>query len=127
MQRHVCLHAAPTRPCNCPTSVSDTATVQHVCCLAGLDPDSTESWGKDEHPGLPGFDKFRAAAQRGNIVPLYERLFSDRITPVLAYRSLVPEGDYTSPSFLLESVSNGSQQVSPALMHWRHVQASGST
>ena len=44
-------------------------------------------------------------------MPVYERLFSDRITPVLAYRTLVPAGDHTSPSFLLESVSNGSVQV----------------
>lgn len=70
----------------------------------------------EDGAGLPGFDAFKAAAARGNIVPVYERLFSDRITPVLAYRSLVPPGDHTSPSFLLESVNNGSVQVWP--WHW---------
>ena len=79
--------------------------------LASPSAGHAENWGEDDCPGLPGFENFQKAAKRGNIVPLYERLFSDRITPVLAYRSLVPSGDHTSPSFLLESVNNGSQQA----------------
>lgn len=61
--------------------------------------------------GNADFERFCAAAQEGNLVPVYERVFSDRITPVLAYRSLVKEGDNVAPSFLLESVNNGDQQV----------------
>lgn len=57
-----------------------------------------------------GFETFAAAATRGNLVPLYERIFADQLTPVLAYRCLVGEGDINVPSFLLESVVNGDQQ-----------------
>ncbi|KAK9794604.1 hypothetical protein WJX73_006210 [Symbiochloris irregularis] len=60
--------------------------------------------------GNPDFERFCAAAREGNLVPVYERVFSDRITPVLAYRALVQAGDNVAPSFLLESVNNGDQQ-----------------
>jgi len=45
-----------------------------------------------------------------DIIPLYQRIFSDQLTPVLAYRCLVEENDINAPSFLLESVVNGNQQ-----------------
>jgi anthranilate synthase component 1 len=55
-------------------------------------------------------------------VPLFQRIFSDQLTPVSAYRALVQQNDIQSPSFLLESVVNGDQQgrysfvgASPAL------------
>ncbi|MEX0886730.1 MAG: anthranilate synthase component I [Phycisphaeraceae bacterium] len=41
------------------------------------------------------------------IVPLYRQLFSDHLTPVLAYRRLVSPDDRLAPSFLLESVVGG--------------------
>lgn len=44
------------------------------------------------------------------MVPLMRRIFSDQLTPVLAYRCLVKETDTSAPSFLLESVVNGDQQ-----------------
>ena len=47
------------------------------------------------------------AAQRGNLVPVYRRIFADHLTPVLAYRCLVKEDDREAPSFLFESVENG--------------------
>ncbi|KAK9829881.1 hypothetical protein WJX72_008431 [[Myrmecia] bisecta] len=56
------------------------------------------------------FERFKASAKQGNIVPLYTRLFSDHLTPVLAYRCLVKEDDREAPSFLFESVVNGNQQ-----------------
>lgn len=57
------------------------------------------------------FERFHAAVQSGaNVVPVCRRIFSDQLTPVLAYRCLVKENDTTSPSFLLESVVNGDQQ-----------------
>jgi anthranilate synthase component 1 len=40
---------------------------------------------------------------------MYRRIFSDQLTPVLAYRCLVKENDVNAPSFLLESVVNGDQ------------------
>ncbi len=43
-------------------------------------------------------------------MPLYERVMSDQLTPVLAYRCLVREDDRDAPSFLFESVVNGDQQ-----------------
>jgi hypothetical protein len=36
---------------------------------------------------------------------------ADQLTPVLAYRCLVKEDDREAPSFLFESVTNGTQQV----------------
>jgi hypothetical protein len=57
------------------------------------------------------FEQFCSHAASGaNIIPLYQRIFSDQLTPVLAYRCLVKENDINAPSFLLESVVNGNQQ-----------------
>ncbi|MFO0874747.1 MAG: anthranilate synthase component I [Phycisphaerales bacterium] len=50
---------------------------------------------------------FRAMASTGNLVPIVRRLFSDQITPVLAYRRLVSADERTAPSFLFESVETG--------------------
>lgn len=52
--------------------------------------------------------KFVEAAGKGNLVPLYRCIFSDQLTPVLAYRCLVQEDDREAPSFLFESVEPGS-------------------
>lgn len=54
------------------------------------------------------------APVQGNLVPLYERVMADQLTPVLAYRCLVKEDDREAPSFLFESVTNGTQQVRAA-------------
>jgi hypothetical protein len=55
---------------------------------------------------------FREAADSGaNLVPLSQRILSDHLTPVLAYRCLVKEDQRSAPSFLFESVVNGDQQV----------------
>lgn len=56
------------------------------------------------------FEAFWQAAQGSNLVPLYQRIFSDQLTPVLAYRCLVKDSDVDAPSYLLESVVNGNQQ-----------------
>ncbi|WOL01339.1 anthranilate synthase alpha subunit 1, chloroplastic [Canna indica] len=52
--------------------------------------------------------KFAEAAKNGNLVPLYRCIFSDHLTPVLAYRCLVKEDERDAPSFLFESVDQGS-------------------
>ena len=52
--------------------------------------------------------KFIEASKKGNLIPLYKCVFSDHLTPVLAYRCLVKEDDRESPSFLFESVEPGS-------------------
>ncbi|KAK9842349.1 hypothetical protein WJX81_007998 [Elliptochloris bilobata] len=59
--------------------------------------------------GDPEFERFREAAERGNMVPLDARLFSDQLTPVTAYRTLVAADEREAPSFLFESVVNGTQ------------------
>lgn len=60
--------------------------------------------------GDTGFEEFKEAATRGNVVPMHERIFSDHLTPVLAYRCLVRQDDRSAPSFLFEAVNNGTQQ-----------------
>ncbi|GLT81699.1 hypothetical protein SLE2022_001350 [Rubroshorea leprosula] len=52
-------------------------------------------------------EKFREASKKGNLVPLYQCILSDHLTPVLAYRCLVREDDRDAPSFLFESVEPG--------------------
>ncbi|XP_073390891.1 anthranilate synthase alpha subunit 1, chloroplastic isoform X2 [Physcomitrium patens] len=61
----------------------------------------------EERETTPGRSQFLEAAQRGNVVPVYRRIFSDHLTPVLAYRCLIKEDDRDAPSFLFESVENG--------------------
>lgn len=51
--------------------------------------------------------EFIEASRNGNLVPLYKCIFADHLTPVLAYRCLVKQEDWESPSFLFESVELG--------------------
>ncbi|XP_010685584.3 anthranilate synthase alpha subunit 2, chloroplastic isoform X1 [Beta vulgaris subsp. vulgaris] len=51
--------------------------------------------------------EFVEAAKSGNLIPLYRCIFSDHLTPVLAYRCLVKEDDREAPSFLFEAVEPG--------------------
>ncbi|KAJ0984105.1 hypothetical protein J5N97_002461 [Dioscorea zingiberensis] len=53
--------------------------------------------------------KFKEAARNGNLVPLHRCIFCDHLTPLLAYRCLVKEDDREAPSFLFESVEQGSR------------------
>ncbi|XP_044508797.1 anthranilate synthase alpha subunit 1, chloroplastic-like [Mangifera indica] len=53
--------------------------------------------------------RFAEASKNANIVPLYQCIFSDKLTPVLAYRCLVKEDNREAPSFLCESVEPGSR------------------
>ncbi|XP_024026721.1 anthranilate synthase alpha subunit 2, chloroplastic isoform X1 [Morus notabilis] len=52
-------------------------------------------------------ERFSEASKKGNLIPLYRTIFSDHLTPVLAYRCLVKEDDRDAPSFLFESVEPG--------------------
>ncbi|KAL9367922.1 hypothetical protein Peur_039121 [Populus x canadensis] len=51
--------------------------------------------------------RFQEASKNGNLIPLYRCIFSDHVTPMLAYRCLVREDDRDAPSFLFESVEPG--------------------
>nr|GME13525.1 anthranilate synthase alpha subunit 1, chloroplastic-like [Ipomoea batatas] len=53
--------------------------------------------------------KFIEASKTSNLIPLHKCIFSDHLTPVLAYRCLVDEDDRETPSFLFESVEPGSR------------------
>ena len=57
----------------------------------------------------PDLHTFRRLAERGNLIALVQRVMSDQLTPVLAYRRLVAPDERTAPSFLLESVVGGEQ------------------
>ncbi|KAH7542265.1 hypothetical protein FEM48_Zijuj02G0055100 [Ziziphus jujuba var. spinosa] len=57
-------------------------------------------------------EQFVTASKKGNLIPLYQTLFSDHLTPVLAYRCLVKEDDRDAPSFLFESVEPGTEASS---------------
>ncbi len=61
-----------------------------------------------EHPDFKLFTQL--ATQEGvTLVPMYRRLLSDLLTPVLAYRRLVQPDERMAPSFLLESVVGGNR------------------
>ncbi|KAF8683620.1 hypothetical protein HU200_044543 [Digitaria exilis] len=55
------------------------------------------------------FDAAARGSGKGNLVPMWECIVSDHLTPVLAYRCLVPEDNVDAPSFLFESVEQGPQ------------------
>ncbi|PRQ52585.1 putative anthranilate synthase [Rosa chinensis] len=52
-------------------------------------------------------ERFFDSSKNGNLIPLYRSIFSDHLTPVLAYRCLVKEDDRDAPSFLFEAVDPG--------------------
>jgi anthranilate synthase component I len=52
----------------------------------------------------PDFKTFRRLARQGNLVPVYETITADLLTPVGAYLRIARDGRY---SFLLESVEGG--------------------
>ncbi len=58
--------------------------------------------------GVMDLATFRKLASAGNVIALHRRLMSDQLTPVLGYRRLVAPDERTAPSFLLESVEDGS-------------------
>ncbi len=63
---------------------------------------------------LPDFETFTqlasAVTKPGHVIPMYRRLTSDQLTPVLAYRRLVRGDERQAASFLLESVIDGDRQ-----------------
>ena len=60
---------------------------------------------------LPAFDEFEPLFCAGGavLVPMVRRLLSDTLTPVTAYRRLVRPDARLAPSFLFESVVDGSR------------------
>ncbi|MBI1369205.1 MAG: anthranilate synthase component I [Planctomycetes bacterium] len=64
----------------------------------------------------PAPAQFSQLAARGNLLPIYRRIFGDTLTPVAAYRKLVRDDARTAPSFLLESVVGGDRQARYSFM-----------
>ncbi|XVF83942.1 hypothetical protein PTKIN_Ptkin16aG0535000 [Pterospermum kingtungense] len=77
-------------------------------CFRGASTLKCRSSLSSSSPLVTDEKKFVEAAGKGNLVPLYRCIFSDQLTPVLAYRCLVKEDDREAPSFLFESVESGS-------------------
>ncbi|WMV07905.1 hypothetical protein MTR67_001290 [Solanum verrucosum] len=48
--------------------------------------------------------RFIEVSKNGNLISLHRTIFSDHLTPMLAYRCLVKEEDREAPSFLYESI-----------------------
>ncbi|CAD5166969.1 unnamed protein product [Musa acuminata subsp. malaccensis] len=78
-----------------------SCSIPSIRCSAVPPPSVSATVGNDEP------FKFMEAAKKGNLVPLYQCIFSDHLTPVQAYRCLVKEDDREAPSFLFESVEQG--------------------
>ena len=49
---------------------------------------------------ITDYHTFKKASQKGNAVPLVKRIFSDHLTPVIAYRCLVGEDDREAPRWV---------------------------
>jgi anthranilate synthase component 1 len=64
----------------------------------------------------PDIQTFTELAASGNLIPIYRRICSDQLTPVMAYRRLVQPDERTAPSFLLESVVGGDRQARYSFM-----------
>ncbi|XP_078436420.1 anthranilate synthase alpha subunit 1, chloroplastic-like [Wolffia australiana] len=83
--------------------------------LARGHPTSCRAELSPPRPGtlLTGIDgeaaRFAEAARSANIVAISRRIFCDYLSPVQAYRCLVKEDETDAPSFLFESVNQGSK------------------
>jgi len=71
-------------------------------------------------PIVDNADKFLEASKKGNVIPLYRCIFSDHLTPVLAYRCLVKEDERDAPSFLFESAEPG-LQISSTVSYFNYM------
>lgn len=88
------------------TGVSLSRTPLTLKCSSFSTPPSSHGTGASEGSLLYEVEeerKFVEASKNGNMVPVCQSLFSDQLTPVLAYRILVKEDDREAPSFLFES------------------------
>ncbi|CAI7817516.1 unnamed protein product [Closterium sp. NIES-54] len=73
-----------------------------VRAVAATERSAADRIGLNEMPNEEAF--LRAVSAGSNVIPISRRIFSDHLTPVLAYRCLVKEDDRDAPSFLFESV-----------------------
>lgn len=64
----------------------------------------------------PDYVKFVEMSKKGNLIPVHRCIFSDHLTPVLAFRCLVSQDDREAPSFLFESVEQGQRGPKGAYM-----------
>ncbi|KAL6195394.1 hypothetical protein ACLB2K_031013 [Fragaria x ananassa] len=92
------------------TSSSSLSCVSKLNCVPRIKCCSkkNQSFGKSNFSTTDA-KKFEEASKNGNLVPRYKCLFSDQLTPVLAYRCLVKEDDREAPSFLCKSVEQSTR------------------
>lgn len=96
-----------SRSARIPPRATPRATISEPKLVVGggVAPSSDQFQQYDGHD-LAGFSQL--ASEPGvRMVPLWRKVFSDQLTPVVAYRCLVPESDLEVSSFLLESVHTG--------------------
>ncbi|KAK9186600.1 hypothetical protein WN944_017988 [Citrus x changshan-huyou] len=90
---------------NLPKSAATVSTVK--CCVSRQTTTTTSTATAPATKLASDASGFSEASKRANLVPLYRCIFSDHLTPVVAYRCLVQEDDREAPSFLFESVEPG--------------------
>ena len=83
-------------------------------------------------PSFPDLEQFKSLTatesdDQPRLIPMYRRLFSDTLTPVLAYRRLVKPDARHAPSFLLESVEGGEHAARYSFVGAQPVVADGRT
>lgn len=71
---------------------------------------SADEGGNSSVQEDPQFHLFKELCSVGNLIPMYQRVMTDQLTPVVAYHAIVSEDDRDAPSFLLESVYQGEFQ-----------------
>lgn len=109
-------HAYPPSalPTRCTLSTGETVVVG-----GGVTP-SADKFTAYDGQNLEAFIKL-ASQPNVRMVPLWQKVFSDQLTPVEAYRCLVSEKDLATPSFLLESVNHANQTGRYSLLGARPV------
>ncbi|XP_010534810.1 PREDICTED: anthranilate synthase alpha subunit 1, chloroplastic isoform X2 [Tarenaya hassleriana] len=103
----VCRRLPPSNRRLFPASVSGISFRRSSSSLSCIRPIKCVSLSPCSSTAKGGM-KFVEPSKNENLVPLCHTIFSDHLTPVLAYRCLVKEDDREAPSFLFESVEPGS-------------------
>lgn len=83
-------------------TLSEPASTEPKITGGGLTPTS-DQFVRYDGRSLSAFIEF-ASRPGVRMIPTWQKVFSDQITPVLAYRCLISEDDLETSSFLLETV-----------------------
>lgn len=89
-------------------TLSESTPTTAAKILGGGVTPSSDQFVRYDGRNLSAFIEF-ASRPGVRMIPIWQKIFSDQITPVLAYRCLVPEEDLQASSFLLETVHTPDQ------------------